>query len=298
MMSRPYSSTIVAWFGTAATRLLAPLILGILLGRWAFTPAVHTVVHLADTSSGSSAWSQLAGGDPRIYDAGPPDVTPGKPSPVNAGSFRFEDARGAYERREFPTNEPFGGGVVTSSVIHEDASPSSSSHGAAHHDRHSGRRDKEGPAPALYVNVLFTKAGHFRSGDIHKCHQVNQVVAGRARVTMVLHEGAPRGGRGGVGFGSSRGAKLGGGGGGGVGARGRRGGAGKEVVTELRAGDQIVIPPHVPHLYEFVEDTLMTEAWVHGENRTQCPFHAWFYRPLRERIPEDTQRSVFTERAA
>ena len=52
-------------------------------------------------------------------------------------------------------------------------------------------------------------------------------------------------------------------------------------------------------MYRYVlEDTLMTESWVHGENRTQCAFQAWFYQPLRARIPDDTQRSVFTSAPA
>jgi len=33
-----------------------------------------------------------------------------------------------------------------------------------------------------------------------------------------------------------------------------------------------VIPAHVPHLYQFMEDTLMTESWLHAANRTQCAF--------------------------
>ena len=37
----------------------------------------------------------------------------------------------------------------------------------------------------------------------------------------------------------------------------------------------------------------MTESWVRGDNRTQCPFEARFFAPLRRRIPERTQRSAF-----
>jgi hypothetical protein len=67
--------------------------------------------------------------------------------------------------------------------------------------------------------------------------------------------------------------------------------AGEEVVRELAAGDRAVIPPHVPHLYEFVEDTLMTEAWL-DDDKTQCEFKAWLYEPLRKRIPKKTLERV------
>ena len=242
---------------TQTTRALVLLVVGAVVGRMS-SPATTTVVHLSSgptwTDSAPASWSST------LYDR--EEVTSGKPSPVGKGSFRFEDARGGYERREFPL-EDVGNG---------------NGNGNDH----------------LYVNVLFTKAGHFRSGDIHMCHQVNQIVSGRARVTMVHPRKAggflksflksPRT-RGSAGVGKSR---FGGAPGVGV------GGGERETVTELVTGDQIVIPPHVPHLYEFLEDTLMTESWVHGENRTQCAFKAWFYQPLRRRIPVDTQRSVFT----
>ena len=40
----------------------------------------------------------------------------------------------------------------------------------------------------------------------------------------------------------------------------------------MRPWGAAVIPAHVPHLYHFLEDTLMTESWVHAANRTQCAF--------------------------
>ena len=62
-------------------------------------------------------------------------MTPGKPSPVGKGSFRFEDARGAYERREFPL-------------------------AAADSGKH------------LYVNILFTKARLIPLPAQLDCHQL------------------------------------------------------------------------------------------------------------------------------
>jgi hypothetical protein len=66
---------------------------------------------------------------------------------------------------------------------------------------------------------------------------------------------------------------------------------GKERRTKLRGGDHVVIPPHVPHLYEFTKDTLMTESWTHREpakERGQCQFESWFYDDLRRRIDAAT----------
>ena len=34
--------------------------------------------------------------------------------------------------------------------------------------------------------------------------------------------------------------------------------AGKETVAEASSGETLLIAAHVPHLFEFVEDTLMT----------------------------------------
>ena len=68
---------------------------------------------------------------------------------------------------------------------------------------------------------------------------------------------------------------------------------GGETQTKLRVGDHVVIPPHVPHLYEFTKDTLMTESWTHREpdaDRAQCEFEAWFHKKLRARI--DTRSTV------
>lgn len=193
-----------------AWRVLALVLTAFALGR---TTA-------PESPSRTSWWEASSEGDARALGASP-DVTPGKPSPPGAGSFSFSDARGTYERREFPRESPSGG-------------------------------------EPFYVNVIHTRAGHLRSGDVHRCHQVNVLAAGRATLTT-LH--GPRFDR--------------------------------EVVTHLRAGDHVVIPPNVPHLYAFEEESVMTESWVRGDNRTQCPFEARFFAPLRRRIPERTQRSAF-----
>jgi hypothetical protein len=50
----------------------------------------------------------------------------------------------------------------------------------------------------------------------------------------------------------------------------------------------VFVAAHVPHLFEFVEDTLMTETWRHPRTHTQCPFEVWYYRPFRDRVDAAT----------
>ena len=57
-----------------------------------------------------------------------------------------------------------------------------------------------------------------------------------------------------------------------------------EMDKEFKAGETMVIPAHVPHLYKFMEDTLMTEVWRHPRTHLPCKFKAWYYKPFRDRI--------------
>ena len=102
----------------------------------------------------------------------------------------------------------------------------------------------------LYVNVVFSKKGSKRSGDVHKCTQVNHVVFGRVSLTTTKKPFA-------VGEG--------------------------ERTIEYFKDDVIRIQPHVPHIYEFKEDTIFTEKWEH-EDGSPCEFKAWLYEPFRSRI--------------
>ena len=181
------------------------LTVGFILGR--------VSVSVTDPSTClSPSWSPIAAGDVRVYTRA--GTSPGLPQPetrtFEEKGFKFEDARGSYERLEYPGGE--------------------------------------------YVNLVYTRAGHKRSGDIHKCAQVNTLIVGEAFVTQVSKDG-------------------------------------KERRTKLRGGDHVVIPPDVPHLYEFTKDTLMTESWTHREpakERGQCEFESWFYDDLRRRIDAAT----------
>jgi hypothetical protein len=57
----------------------------------------------------------------------------------------------------------------------------------------------------------------------------------------------------------------------------------KDVTSIHHAPQIIVLPPHTPHLYEFLEDTLMTEHWMDERGRP-AEFRAWLYEPYRLRI--------------
>ena len=180
------------------------------------------LVYIASTSD-MRGWPE---GDARIYAS--PLVSPAPVNPLEADgaskSFRFEDARGVYERHVFPGD--------------------------------SGGQTRDEGAGEPYVNLLFTYGGHKRSGDIHTCEQLNHIIFGDVQLTRVLRSG-------------------------------------REVTTRHRGGDVVRVPPHVPHLYSYGSDTLMSETWRHGDG-TPCEFKAWLYKPLRDRIPSATAEKRFT----
>jgi len=163
------------------------------------------------------AGSGIAGaGSEFIYDS--PLVT-AAPAPNLAilGDSALVDARGTYQRHAF---------------------------GAA-----DATADDRAVPP--YVNVLYSKAGTLRSGDIHRCAQLNVLATGSATLTRLV--------------------------------------AGDELVTHHVGGvppdSVILIPPHVPHLWSFTADTVMTESWLgSAADGGQCAFQAWYYAPFRARV--------------
>ena len=113
-------------------------------------------------------------------------------------------------------------------------------------------RFETGSANAPYLNVVFSKKGSMRSGDIHKCWQVNYVANGKALLTTLKPFGKP-----------------------------------PETTETYESNHVIRIPPHAPHIFSFVEDTLFTENWE-NEDGSPCEFKAWFYLPFRKRISAKT----------
>ena len=91
-------------------------------------------------------------------------------------------------------------------------------------------------------NIITTKSGHMRSGDLHKNTQFDIIFSGKIEL-WTLQNGT----------------------------------------TEKRIcgpNELIVIGANTPHLFYFLEDTVMAEWW-NGE------FEAWFYRPYRDKIEEN-----------
>jgi len=87
------------------------------------------------------------------------------------------------------------------------------------------------------LNLLFTKAGVMRSGDIHKDRQHDFVFSGKVEVWILQADETTS----------------------------------KQVYGE---NQYLCIPPFTPHLFHFLEDTVIAEWW-------DGPFHAWFYEPYR-----------------
>lgn len=106
-------------------------------------------------------------------------------------------------------------------------------------------RDKRGRihqcgVGGMRFNVLTSKAGTYRAGDYHSVQQFDVVLSGLVHVYMTARDDPDFGGK---------------------------------VVT-LQPHTLLVIPPEVPHLFRFDEDTVMLEWW-------DGPFEATYYEPYR-----------------
>jgi hypothetical protein len=106
----------------------------------------------------------------------------------------------------------------------------------------SATDDDDGiPAPSIYydcrgeihnikvnnnqrINILFTKAGYLRSGDIHRNVQCDFIFTGKVKVWTLSKDGST-------------------------------------TIQCYNKHDFIQIPKGVPHIFEFVEDTCMAEWW-------------------------------------
>jgi hypothetical protein len=98
------------------------------------------------------------------------------------------------------------------------------------------------------LNLLHTKAGVMRSGDLHAHTQHDFVFSGKVRVWTMNENGITR----------------------------------KAVYGPHQ---YLAIPPYVPHLFEFLEDTVIAEWW-------DRPFHAWFYQPYRRIVQASFQQAT------
>lgn len=106
-------------------------------------------------------------------------------------------------------------------------------------------RDARGSVHNLRVggfrfNVLVTRRGCLRSGDVHKRKQLDMLFKGRVRV--LTREG------------------------------------GRDVAREYTAGQLVVIPANVPHIFEALDDAVMAEWWEGGVFETR------YYDPYRSRV--------------
>jgi hypothetical protein len=102
---------------------------------------------------------------------------------------------------------PPGHGEVAVPSMHEDI------RGAVHNLQIGGFR----------FNVLVSRSGVLRSGDVHPCRQFDMIFQGRVQVTTREE--------------------------------------GRDVDRMYNSGELVVIPAHIPHIFAFREDTVMAEWW-------------------------------------
>lgn len=91
-------------------------------------------------------------------------------------------------------------------------------------------------------NILYTRAGFMRSGDLHKNIQYDVVLSGKIELWTFQK--------------------------------------GRTVKPPINPNMLIIINSHIPHLFKFLEDTLMIEWWG-------GPFESWYYKPYRDLIEQN-----------
>ena len=98
------------------------------------------------------------------------------------------------------------------------------------------------------INILYTKKGYLRSGDLHPNTQCDFIFSGRVNIWTLESDGRTK-------------------------------------ITTFGAHDFITVPRGVPHVFEFVEDTVLAEWW-------EPPgFQAWFYKPYRDIVNKKMEGS-------
>ena len=91
------------------------------------------------------------------------------------------------------------------------------------------------------INILYTNSGYLRSGDIHPNTQCDFIFSGSVKVWTLSNID------------------------------------GSTITTTYGKHEFIKIPRGVPHVFEFIEDTVMAEWWEDPSG-----FECWFYKPYRD----------------
>ena len=127
------------------------------------------------------------------------------------------------------------------------SAPSASLLGSSRFEDSRGSYERRcfGKAPEVCVNILFTRKGFLRSGDLHADRQVNHIITGAVKLTQRVGN--------------------------------------RDVSSTHYKLETVVLPAYTPHLYEFLEDTLMTEYWIDAKGDL-APFKAWLFTPYRDLI--------------
>ena len=107
-------------------------------------------------------------------------------------------------------------------------------------------RDARGEVQNLRIggfrfNVLVSEAGTLRSGDVHRSPQYDMIFSGNVHLTTREH--------------------------------------GRDVTRSHGAGELVIIPANVPHVFRFHNKTVMAEWWPDSEQ-----FETRYYKPYRRDV--------------
>jgi len=92
---------------------------------------------------------------------------------------------------------------------------------------------------SIKFNVMTTKSGYYRGGEIHPNSQFNMVLSGRIDIFYLVD--------------------------------------GKNIWQQVMPNTLVIIEPYIPHLFYFVEDSVMLEWW-------DGPMTGWYYPDFRKYV--------------
>ena len=211
------------------------------------------------------SWGHLAGSEPP---QSPPESERGKPVDENNNSSQEASAAAAAAAPAHDDEESDNHDILNwvfsedGRLVGTDAIFTSSPNVSPHHSSNvdSNQHKRMGiPTPSIYtddrgeihnikandkrINILYTKKGYLRSGDLHPNEQFDFIFSGKIKIWTLQSDGCTK-------------------------------------ITNYGANDFIRIPRGVPHVFEFVEDTVLAEWW------DPPGFQAWFYKPYRDIVNE------------